>query len=57
MLEIDPDRDWWPRWPLPHDVVDVPGDHYTTLTTEVETTAAAIRAWLRDQDERTGESG
>ncbi|RSM69615.1 DNA-binding protein [Actinoplanes sp. ATCC 53533] len=57
MLEIDPDRDWRPHWPLPHDVVDVPGDHYTTLNADVATTAAAIQSWLRDQDTRTGESG
>ena len=65
MREIDPERDWRPRWPLPHDVVDVPGDHYTTLTTEVGATVAAIRGWLHDRESapssprtvRTGESG
>jgi thioesterase domain-containing protein len=46
MLDADPDRDWRPRWPLPHDVVDIPGDHYTVLGADAETTAAAIRAWV-----------
>jgi hypothetical protein len=46
MLDTEPDRDWRPRWPLPHEAVDIPGDHYTVLSHDAETTAAAIRAWL-----------
>ncbi|SNX56504.1 acyl transferase domain-containing protein [Streptomyces sp. TLI_55] len=46
MLRIDPDADWQPRWPLPHDAVDVPGDHYTLVHHDADTTAAAMRAWL-----------
>ena len=46
MRRIDPDRDWSVRWPLPHQAVDVPGDHDTVLTTDAPTTAAAIRTWL-----------
>ncbi|AZP15960.1 SDR family NAD(P)-dependent oxidoreductase [Streptomyces aquilus] len=46
MLRIDPDGDWRPRWPLPHEAVDVPGDHYTLVHHDADTTAAAMRAWL-----------
>ena len=46
MLDTDPDGDWQPRWPLPHEAVDIPGDHYTVLSTDADTTAAAIRTWL-----------
>jgi acyl transferase domain-containing protein/acyl-CoA synthetase (AMP-forming)/AMP-acid ligase II/acyl carrier protein len=46
MRRIDPDRDWSVRWPLPHQAVDVPGDHDTVLTTDAPSTAAAIRTWL-----------
>jgi hypothetical protein len=45
MLDIDPDRDWRPRWLLPHDTVEIPGDHDTVLTEHAAATAAAIRAW------------
>ena len=50
MRRIDPDRDWRPRWPLPHEAVDVPGDHYTVLNHDADTTAEAIRAWLETGD-------
>ncbi|MEU0878639.1 type I polyketide synthase [Lentzea sp. NPDC005914] len=46
MLDIDPDRDWRPRWPLPHDTVEIPGDHDTVLTEHAAATAAAIRVWM-----------
>ncbi|MFD9697745.1 SDR family NAD(P)-dependent oxidoreductase [Lentzea sp. NPDC059081] len=46
MLAADPARDWRPRWSLPHDVVDVPGDHDTVLTDHAATTAAAVLDWL-----------
>ncbi|WP_329332361.1 type I polyketide synthase [Streptomyces sp. NBC_00663] len=46
MLRIDPNSDWRPRWPLPHEAVDVPGDHYTLVHHDADTTAAAMRAWL-----------
>ncbi|UOZ06995.1 type I polyketide synthase [Amycolatopsis sp. WQ 127309] len=47
MLEADPDRDWRPRWPLPHDAVDVPGDHDTVLTDDAETTVTALSTWIK----------
>ncbi|MGW2958796.1 hypothetical protein ACWDGI_09935 [Streptomyces sp. NPDC001220] len=39
-----PDGDW--HWPLPHDGVDVPGDHFSLRHQDADGTAAAIRAWL-----------
>ncbi|MFD6397595.1 SDR family NAD(P)-dependent oxidoreductase [Nocardia sp. NPDC060249] len=38
--------DWAATWPLPHEVIDVPGDHFTMLEDHSETTAAAIRTWV-----------
>ncbi|MEU4160595.1 type I polyketide synthase [Actinoplanes sp. NPDC026670] len=46
MREIDPAGQWQPQWLHPHDVADVPGDHYSMLTTHAEATATAIRTWL-----------
>ncbi|MER7186292.1 thioesterase domain-containing protein, partial [Streptomyces hyaluromycini] len=46
MLRIAPGDDWRPHWPLPHDAVDVPGDHYSLLHQDADSTAAAIRVWL-----------
>jgi hypothetical protein len=46
MLAQDPGRDWRPRWPLPHDTAEIPGDHDTVLTDHVATTAGAIREWI-----------
>ena len=46
MRRIDPDGEWQPHWPLPHDTADVPGDHYSVVHRDADTTAAAIRAWL-----------
>ncbi|MER5515821.1 type I polyketide synthase [Streptomyces sp. NPDC002763] len=46
MLRSAPDGDWRPHWPLPHDGVDVPGDHYSVLRQDADSTASAIRVWL-----------
>ncbi|WP_406258503.1 type I polyketide synthase [Streptomyces chartreusis] len=46
MREADPERDWQPQWPLPHDSADLPGDHYSVLNRDADSTAAAIRTWL-----------
>jgi thioesterase domain-containing protein len=40
------DLDWRPHWPLPHDTVDVPGDHFTLLGAHADAVAAGIRNWL-----------
>ncbi|MFF8731642.1 SDR family NAD(P)-dependent oxidoreductase [Streptomyces sp. NPDC015171] len=46
MRRIDPHADWQPHWPLPHESADLPGDHYSVLHRDADSTAAAIRAWL-----------
>ncbi|MER6135010.1 SDR family NAD(P)-dependent oxidoreductase [Streptomyces sp. NPDC001815] len=38
--------DWRTSWPLPHELVDVPGDHLTLLQEHARTTASAVRAWI-----------
>ncbi|MET8053502.1 SDR family NAD(P)-dependent oxidoreductase [Streptosporangium sp. NPDC005286] len=38
--------DWRAFWPLPHETVDVPGDHFTVLEEHSETTVAAVRSWI-----------
>ncbi|MER6831801.1 type I polyketide synthase, partial [Streptosporangium sp. NPDC000563] len=38
--------DWRAFWPLPHETVDVPGDHFTVLEEHSETTVAAVREWI-----------
>jgi acyl transferase domain-containing protein/thioesterase domain-containing protein/acyl carrier protein/NADP-dependent 3-hydroxy acid dehydrogenase YdfG len=45
---VDPTgrHDWHAYWPLPHEAVDVPGDHFTVLEEHTETTTAALDAWL-----------
>ncbi|MGW0960010.1 SDR family NAD(P)-dependent oxidoreductase, partial [Streptomyces gelaticus] len=42
------DYDWRTDWELPHDKIDVPGDHWTITREHSATTAAAIDGWLRD---------
>ncbi|MEU1474288.1 type I polyketide synthase [Streptomyces sp. NPDC005760] len=49
MRRADPDADWLPHWPLPHEAADVPGDHYSVVHQDAGSTAAAIRAWLTAQ--------
>ncbi|MFF5482033.1 SDR family NAD(P)-dependent oxidoreductase [Streptomyces sp. NPDC012935] len=46
MRQTAPDGDWQPQWPLPHDSTDLPGDHFSVLNRDADSTAAAIRAWL-----------
>ncbi|WP_239394540.1 type I polyketide synthase, partial [Frankia sp. CiP3] len=47
-MPSDPDskQDWRAYWPLPHDVADVPGDHFTILEEHTGTTAAAVKKWI-----------
>jgi hypothetical protein len=47
MRELDPQHDWRAHWPVPHDVIDIAGDHGSVLDEDAPTTAAAIRTWLR----------
>jgi thioesterase domain-containing protein/aryl carrier-like protein len=45
-IGADPDEDWQPIWEVPHDVVDVPGNHLTMMDAHAEATGEAISAWL-----------
>ncbi len=38
--------DWRAYWPLPHEIIDVPGDHFSILEEDTGTTAAAVAKWL-----------
>ncbi|MGH3758121.1 SDR family NAD(P)-dependent oxidoreductase [Actinophytocola sp.] len=38
--------DWRATWPVPHTLVEVPGDHFTMMDTHADTTASAVRDWL-----------
>ncbi|MFC9756302.1 type I polyketide synthase [Streptomyces sp. NPDC056921] len=46
---IPEDADWRAQWPYEHDVVDVPGDHFTMLGDHSEDVAKRIQEWLNDQ--------
>ncbi|WP_455906280.1 SDR family NAD(P)-dependent oxidoreductase [Kitasatospora purpeofusca] len=39
-------EDWRAYWPVPHEVRDIPGDHFTVLEHGTATTADAVRQWL-----------
>ncbi|MGD9486144.1 acyltransferase domain-containing protein [Streptomyces sp. TRM70308] len=41
--------DWRAHWPHPHDVVDVPGDHFTMLGDHSEDVAKRVQEWLADR--------
>uniref|UniRef100_UPI002023E5D2 thioesterase domain-containing protein n=2 Tax=unclassified Frankia TaxID=2632575 RepID=UPI002023E5D2 len=38
--------DWRAYWTLPHEIIDVPGDHFTILEEDTGTTVAAVAKWL-----------
>nr|WP_256914764.1 SDR family NAD(P)-dependent oxidoreductase [Streptomyces hilarionis] len=44
--EQPPAEQWQSAWPLPHDAIDVPGNHYTMLEGNGDVTAAAVHEWL-----------
>ncbi|WP_343243022.1 SDR family NAD(P)-dependent oxidoreductase [Streptomyces sp. SID12501] len=45
---IVPDE-WQTVWPVPLDVVDVPGDHHSMIEKHGETTARTLDDWLKNQ--------
>ncbi|MCX5205414.1 type I polyketide synthase [Streptomyces sp. NBC_00237] len=47
------DGGWRASWPQSHDVVDVPGDHWSVNEEHAGTTASAIRTWLGTRTEST----
>jgi acyl transferase domain-containing protein/thioesterase domain-containing protein/aryl carrier-like protein len=45
--EVDPDSDGWrPRWELPHELLEVPGNHLSMMDAQAESTAEAISRWI-----------
>ncbi|MEV7006677.1 type I polyketide synthase, partial [Streptosporangium sp. NPDC051022] len=38
--------DWRAYWPVAHESVDIPGDHFTILEEHSDTTARAISSWI-----------
>jgi thioesterase domain-containing protein/acyl carrier protein len=42
--------DWHAGWQLPHELVDIAGDHFTVLTEHSDSTAAAVLAWIEMLD-------
>ncbi|MDC0774011.1 type I polyketide synthase [Streptomyces sp. HD] len=48
--EQPPAEQWQAAWPLPHDAIDVPGNHYTMLEGSGDVTADAVHRWLLERD-------
>jgi thioesterase domain-containing protein len=46
LLAVLGEAGWRASWPLPHDAIEVPGDHFTVTSDDAGTTAAAVRAWI-----------
>ncbi|MGW1083892.1 thioesterase domain-containing protein [Kitasatospora sp. NPDC002522] len=44
-------HDWRAYWPVPHEVRDIPGDHFTVLEQHTPTTAQAVRAWIETKEQ------
>lgn len=47
--EEPPAAEWQTQWPIPLDVVDVPGHHYSMIEQHADVTATAIHEWLLRQ--------
>jgi thioesterase domain-containing protein len=51
-IAVDPDHprerpdEWQSTWPVPLDVVDVPGDHHSMIEEHGENTARTVHDWL-----------
>ncbi|MFJ8434641.1 SDR family NAD(P)-dependent oxidoreductase, partial [Kitasatospora sp. NPDC094019] len=46
-------EDWRAYWPVPHEVQDIPGDHFTVLEHHTPSTADAVRRWIDGIERRT----
>jgi pimeloyl-ACP methyl ester carboxylesterase len=46
MATVDGD-DWRASWPFPHEISDVPGDHYSMIELHARTAAQTVESWLR----------
>ncbi|MER5867395.1 type I polyketide synthase [Kitasatospora sp. NPDC002040] len=49
---VDPTgrHDWRAYWPVPHEVRDITGDHFTVLEQHTPTTADAVRQWIETKE-------
>ncbi|QYN17785.1 SDR family NAD(P)-dependent oxidoreductase [Amycolatopsis sp. DSM 110486] len=45
-----PGEQWQTTWPLTHDQVDVPGNHYSMVEEHREVTARAMQEWLLERE-------
>jgi thioesterase domain-containing protein len=41
-----PETGWRSTWPVPHDSMELPGDHFTLLEEHADSTADAVRTWI-----------
>ncbi len=50
---VDPTgkHDWRAYWPVPHEALDIPGDHFTVLEQHTPTTAHAVRQWIEKKEQ------
>jgi hypothetical protein len=49
--EAPPGDGWQASMDFPHDIADLPGDHFTMLEDFAETTAEAVSTWLTAADQ------
>lgn len=43
------DGEWSAVWPHPHEIVRVPGDHWTMMLEDAASTATAVEQWIADR--------
>nr|WP_275413628.1 type I polyketide synthase [Plantactinospora endophytica] len=51
------DGGWRAEWDLPHETIDVPGDHFTILESAAGSTALAVDGWIGATLLETGRGG
>lgn len=42
------DKEWRSEWTYPHDIIEVPGNHWTMTMEDAASTAQAVEAWVID---------
>ena len=47
-IGAEPAGEWQARWEVPHELVEVPGNHLSMMDAHAGSTAAAVSAWLAD---------
>ena len=48
MPGMSTDKEWRSEWTHPHDMIEVPGNHWTMTMEDAASTAEAVEAWLVD---------